>query len=40
VGFYQKICGMVRLGPDPDYQGLDYFEMTSEQAQLILGGAA
>jgi hypothetical protein len=38
VGFYEGTCGMVRLGPDPNYEGLDYFEMTPEQAQLILIG--
>jgi hypothetical protein len=40
VEFYERTCGMVRLGPDPDYQGLDYFEMTGERALMILAGGA
>lgn len=37
-GFYEHKCGMVRMGPDPDYHGLEYFEMTRERAQAILAG--
>ena len=31
--FYANTCGMTDLGADPDYGGLRYFEMTSEQAR-------
>ncbi len=31
VSFYSK-CGMTHLGPDPHKQGLDYFEISSQQA--------
>lgn len=33
--FYRKI-GMTDLGPDPVYQSLRYFEMTSDQARAFL----
>jgi hypothetical protein len=31
--FYEKVCGMTHVGPDPKKQGLCYFEMTPEQAK-------
>jgi hypothetical protein len=31
VGFYTR-CGMSRVGPDPDYYDLPYFEYTDQQA--------
>ena len=34
--FYAKTCGMMDLGPDLDYEGLRYFEMTPEQAQAFV----
>ncbi len=34
--FYANTCGMTDLGADPDYGGLRYFEMTSEQAQAFV----
>jgi hypothetical protein len=39
-GFYANVCGMTDLGPDQDYQGLRYFEMTPEQAKtfMVKGG--
>lgn len=35
--FYRNVCGMTDLGPDPDpdKQGLRYFEFTREQAQAF-----
>lgn len=30
--FYERTCGMTRLGPDPDHQQLVYFEFSREQA--------
>jgi hypothetical protein len=39
-GFYREACGMTDLGPDADYQGLKYFEMTEGQAQAFLGEEA
>lgn len=33
--FYQA-CGMTRIGVDPQYESLVYFEFTSEQAQRFL----
>lgn len=33
--FYRK-CGMTRIGPDPAYQDLIYFEMTAERARAFL----
>jgi hypothetical protein len=36
--FYEQKCGMIRMGPDIDYQGLEYLEMTCEQAKMILTG--
>jgi len=30
--FYQDRCRMTRLGPDPDYYELTYFEFTGRQA--------
>lgn len=35
-GFYRRRCGMTDLGPDDDYEGLRYFEMTREQARRFL----
>lgn len=35
-GFYRDRCGMTDLGPDAQYQGLRYFEMTPEQARTFL----
>ena len=34
--FYANTCGMTDLGPDQDYQGLRYFEMTPEQAEAFI----
>jgi GNAT superfamily N-acetyltransferase len=36
--FYRITCGMTDLGadPDPDYQRMRYFEMTSEQAEVFI----
>jgi len=31
--FYQNVCGMTLVGPDPHYQNLCYFEMTADQAK-------
>jgi len=36
--FYEQKCGMVRVGVDPDYESLTYFELTREQAAAILAG--
>lgn len=33
--FYEKKCGMTRLGPDAAHQGLVYFEMTETQAEMF-----
>lgn len=33
--FYRRL-GMTDLGPDANYQGLRYFEMTAEQARAFL----
>jgi hypothetical protein len=33
--FYKNVCGMAELGPDQDYQGLTYFEMTPAQADAF-----
>ena len=30
--FYQAVCGMTRVGPDPDYYDLTYFEYSGVQA--------
>ncbi len=40
-GYYEKVCGMTALGPDPNKQNLLYFEFTAENAHnyLELGGA-
>lgn len=40
-GFYEFVCGMTSLGPDPQKQNLSYFELVSEQAHKYLetGGA-
>lgn len=35
-GFYANSCGMTDLGPDSDYDGLRYFEMTPEQARAFI----
>ena len=34
--FYRDRCGMSELQPDPAYEGLRYFEMTTAQAQAFL----
>ncbi len=34
--FYRWRCGMTDLGPDSQYSGLRYFEMTEEQARAFL----
>lgn len=34
--FYANTCGMTDMGPDDQYQGLRYFEMTMEQAEAFL----
>lgn len=36
--FYENTCGMNNLGPDEDYEGLCYFEMTPQQASLFRKG--
>ena len=36
--FYEEKCGMVRVGEDPDYNSLVYFELTRELAAAILAG--
>jgi hypothetical protein len=36
--FYEQKCGMVRVGADPDYESLTYFELTRERAAVILAG--
>jgi len=36
--FYEQKCGMVRVGVDPDYESLTYFELTRERAAEILAG--
>ena len=36
--FYRMRCGMTDLGADAAYEGLSYFEMTSEQAARLAGG--
>lgn len=33
--FYERKCGMIRLGPDAAHQNLTYFEMTENQADLF-----
>lgn len=35
-GFYANTCGMTDMGADQAYQGLRYFEMTSEQAEAFI----
>ena len=35
-GFYANTCGMTDLGTDPNREGLRYFEMTPEQAQVFV----
>lgn len=39
-GFYEQRCRLVRVGPDPHYAGLEYFESTRQRAQEILTGGA
>jgi hypothetical protein len=39
-GFYSERCGMTNLGPDPEVQGLKYFEMTPDQARKFLNEEA
>ena len=34
--FYANTCGMTNLGPDSNYQGLCYFEMTPEQVRAFV----
>ena len=34
--FYEQKCGMTRVGVDPDYESLSYFELTHERAAEIL----
>jgi hypothetical protein len=34
--FYETTCGMTRVGIDPEYEGLVYFEWTAEQATAFL----
>lgn len=34
--FYRDSCRMIERGPDPEYDNLVYFEMTSEQATAFL----
>jgi hypothetical protein len=36
--FYRDRCQMTDLGPDANYTGMRYFEMTEAQAQRILSG--
>lgn len=36
--FYRNDCGMTDIGPDPEYRGLRYLEMTEDQAQSFLEG--
>jgi hypothetical protein len=36
--FYRDRCQMTDLGPDANYTGMRYFEMTETQAQRILSG--
>jgi len=38
--FYNAVCGMTPGDPDPNYQGLRYFEFTREHARKYLHGAA
>jgi hypothetical protein len=35
-GWYANTCGMTGLGTDPDYQNLQYFEMTPEMAEAFI----
>ena len=37
-GFYEQRCRLVRVGPDPFYGGLEYFEATRQRAEEILRG--
>jgi hypothetical protein len=37
--FYRLTCGMTSLGTDDHYEGLDYFEMTSAQADAFCSPA-
>ena len=34
--FYEKRCGMSRVGPDAEYDGLVYHEFTPEQAAQFM----
>jgi hypothetical protein len=36
--FYRETCGMTELAPDPQKEGLRYFELTSHQADAFLAG--
>ncbi len=36
--FYGAVCGMTPNDPDPNHQGLRYFELTQEQARKFLRG--
>ena len=35
-GFYEQRCRLTRVGPDPYYGGLEYFETTRQRAEEIL----
>ena len=39
-GFYENVCGMTPLGPDPSKRNLSYLELTAENADnyLAIGG--
>lgn len=37
-GFYRDVCEMTDMGPDDDYSGMHYFEMTPEQALKFING--
>jgi len=34
--WYRDVLGMIDLGPDPHYQNLKYFEMTTQQAERLI----
>ncbi len=34
--FYEGFCGMTKLGEDPDYESLNYFEFSREGALAFL----
>ena len=35
AAFYRNVCQMTEVGPDPNYDGLVYFEMTEAQADTF-----